>query len=149
MIVPVANAPVDPANNMKVVYFSGEAQTENVLTDDLFNIAETVIQLNRHVDLYQWDEDRDDSGDTTTYSYKKVWRDSLIDSSGFHDQAGHQNPQVMPINPLVQYAESVNVGDYMLSHDLITGITGNTTVSLKHSDLKALQSHFHKPMKLF
>lgn len=148
VIVPVQNAPVDPANNMKVVYFSGEAQTENVLTDDLFNIAETAIQLNRHVDLYQWDEDRDDSGDSTTYTYKKVWRDSLIDSSNFHDQTGHQNPQTMPIKPQVQYAESVNVGDFMLSHDLITGITGDTVVSLKHVDLKELQSQFDKPVKL-
>lgn len=148
VVVPVANAPVDPANNMKVVYFTGEAQTENVLTDDLFNIAETAIQLNRHVDLYQWDEDEDDSGDTTTYNYKKVWKDYLIDSSDFHNQTGHQNPSSMPIKPLVQYAESVNVGDYMLSHDLITGITGDTAVSLKHTDLKALQSQFDKPVKL-
>lgn len=148
VVIPVANSPIDPANNMKVVYFSGEAQTENVLTDDLFNIAETAIQLNRHVEMYQWDEDKDTSGDNTTYSYKKVWRNYLIDSSEFHDQNGHQNPSVMPIKPIVQYAESVNVGDYMLSSDLITGITGDTYVDLKHTDVKALESEFDKPVKL-
>lgn len=55
----------------------------------------------RTVEMYQWDEKSDATSSdklggsqttTTTYTYAKVWDDTPIDSSMFHEKTGHENP---------------------------------------------------------
>ena len=62
------------------------------LTDSTFNVSVHTAALSRIVEIYQWEEESetDDDGNTT-YSYKKVWHEGLIDSSDFH-RSGHDNP---------------------------------------------------------
>lgn len=47
---------------------------------------------------------------TTTYSYDKAWSERPIDSGGFHDPGGHENPGSMPWQSAVWTADRVTGG---------------------------------------
>src|SRR5438445_11893856 len=56
VLISVPNKPIDAKNNRRVIYTSGLATTENILSDKLLHISEKAIQLNRKVEMYQWKE---------------------------------------------------------------------------------------------
>lgn len=153
----VAIAPIIQSNNLKVVYLTGLATTADKLTDSLLNITLNAIKLNRTVDMYQWQEKiqtRTESQmggserEIKTYSYSKVWSDKLIDSSTFNEQQGHQNPQAMPIQSQIVYADKVTVGDFSLPQILVKKMTGDKTVDLAEIDILPLQSQLNKSVHL-
>jgi hypothetical protein len=154
IMVSVPSSPIDSKHESHVVYVSGMATTNDRLQDKLFNITEQAIQLNRHVDMYQWQEQVDtktekqmggSEQEVKTYSYKQVWSDQLINSSEFKEQANHANPTVMPLKSKVQYANKVTLGDFSLSNELITQISGDTNVDLAKADIAMLEKKFkHK-----
>ena len=157
VIISIPNAPIDAKNDMHVVYLTGPANTNNVLTDKLFNISEKAIQLNRQVEMYQWEENKETTTEKemggsekeiTNYTYEQVWSTKEIASADFKEQTGHQNPVSMPIRSKIQYAKDVTVGDFKLPFDLVQQITGNTNVDLSKADTAALQTKFHKPVKM-
>src|SRR5579872_6586602 len=54
VLISVPNSPIDTSNNLKVVYFTGNATTNDVLQDSLLGISEKAIKLDRKVEMYQW-----------------------------------------------------------------------------------------------
>jgi hypothetical protein len=155
ILISIPSSPIDNQNNLRVVYLSGLATTEDILDDKLLTISENAIQLNRKVEMYQWKEETEtkteknlggSEQEVKTYNYKQIWSQELIDSSNFKDQTGHQNPAEMPVKTYVQYAKNVTVGDFKLPSDLITQITGDKTIDLSHVDLSALQTKLGKPV---
>ncbi len=56
VLISVPNAPIDNKNNLRVIYFSGLATTNDILTDAFLNIRENAIGLTRTVEMYQWKE---------------------------------------------------------------------------------------------
>lgn len=156
VVVSVPNTPIDEKNNMHVVYFSGEATTDDVLKDSLFNVSEKALQLHRQVEMYQWQENVETTTEkkvggseqeTKTYTYENVWSTQLIPSDKFKEQAGHKNPSTMPLKSTTQYAKKVTVGDFKLPLDLVKQIDESTAVSLDKTDLPALKSKFNKDVK--
>ena len=91
----VISAPADAVNadnNLKLVHVSGNATTDEVLTDPTFGVSATAIRLGRKVEMYQWNEVKNSSTQkdlggsnetTTTYSYDQKWSDDPIDSTKF------------------------------------------------------------------
>lgn len=157
VLVPVSISPVDPKNNLHVVYFSGDALTKDVLHDSVLGISETAIKLDRKVEMYQWEENKEtkteksfggSEQEVTNYTYKQVWSDSLIDSSDFREQTGHQNPSKMKIKSHSQSAQDVTVGDFHLSADLIGQINADKAVSFEKFDATALQNKLGMPVKV-
>lgn len=155
VLVSVANAPIDEKNNMKVVYLSGDAATEDKLTDSVLGITVTAIRLNRQVTMYQWQEKTETRTESQmggsertvkTYTYNKTWSDSVIDSSRFKEPQGHQNPSSMPIQSQQQYAKKVNVGDFSLPESLITQIDVSKPIDLKQVNVDALKNQYNKPV---
>jgi hypothetical protein len=57
-VVSVDALKIDPANNGKPVHMSGDAKTDEVLTDSAFNYSANAIHLGRSVEMFQWIEDR-------------------------------------------------------------------------------------------
>ena len=156
VLISVPNSPVDPKNDNKVVYFTGLATTNDILTDPLFGISEKAIKLERKVEMYQWEENSDTQTETqmggsekeiTNYTYAQTWSDKLINSSGFKDQTGHQNPAAMPIQSKHNHAPNVTIGDFHLPAGLVTQISGETAVDLSKIDTAALQNKVNKPVK--
>lgn len=154
-LIIVPNAPINPKNNLKVVYFNGIATTNDILQDQELGISLKAIKLDRKVEIYQWMEhietrtEKQYGGsekEIKTYSYKPTWSEGIIDSSQFKDPSGHQNPTVMPIQSMHQQAQEVTVGDYFLSPDLITDINESKQVNLSGINLSALGNRLNKPV---
>lgn len=122
---------IDPSLEGKLVHLSGNAVTDDVLTDPYFSVSLNAIKLARKVEIYQWKEEvethteRDSGGRETTtknYSYQKTWSEELIDSSSFKESSRRQNPTSVPINSEVFVARNVALGAYSLSPSLIDRI---------------------------
>jgi len=157
VLISVPNKPIDPKNNMHAIYTSGLATTEDILSDKLLQVSEKAIQLNRKVEMYQWNEkvetktEKNMGGseqEVKTYSYNKQWSTDLIDSSNFKEQAGHENPSSMLIQPEIQYANKVTLGDYILPSDLIKQINSPKNVDLNKVDIQELKNRFNKSVHL-
>ena len=85
----------------KPVYMTGDAKTEETLSDDYFPVTVNGFKLKRNVEMYQWVEHEKSEtkkklggGEetVTTYSYTKEWCDSPINSGNFKLSAEHENP---------------------------------------------------------
>jgi hypothetical protein len=90
VLVALSTPDVDPANDRKLVYVSGDATTTETLDDKSFSISAKALRLRRTVEIYQWRENqhtetfKDAGGSTTkrtTYTYEKVWSDHIINSA--------------------------------------------------------------------
>jgi len=136
-VISVSCDSVDQNNSGKLVHMTGLAQTEEMLTDPVFGVSRKAIKLRRSVEMYQWDEDAESrtkkkmGGGTetvTTYTYKKVWSESLIDSGKFR-QSGHDNPGAMTYQTYELVAQSVTVGAFSLSTSLIAKIRAYSAVN--------------------
>lgn len=156
LIISVPNGPIEPHNNLKVVYFSGMATTQDILHDKELGIAENAIGLSRIVEMYQWKQNEETRNESqlggsekqvTTYSYSKVWSSSLYDSSNYKAD-GHDNPAMMPISSKHQYANTVKVGDFVLPLDLVKQISQTQRLPLDNINLQALEAKLNKPVQV-
>lgn len=134
---------VNSENDGKLVHLSGDAQTDDVLTDDFFGVQLNAITLERNVQIYQWTEDvheettRKSGGSQevkTTYSYRKEWVEGLVDSSAFHD-SGHDNPTSVPVESMTLHAANVQLGAFQLNSTQIDRI-GNYKDYSPNSQIK-------------
>lgn len=102
LVVSVDPATVDPGNEGKLIHISGDVNASAALRDPEFGVAAQGLRLVRTVEMYQWKEEsrtehhRSIGGSeetVTTYTYRLTWGEGRIDSSHFHRQEGHDNPQ--------------------------------------------------------
>ena len=127
-VVAVSADSVDAANDGTLVHLIGTATTDDVLSDPVFDVSETALQLIRDVETYQWKETRETEtrkkmggGEerVTTYRYTKEWSSRRIDSSGFKEPSGHQNPGAMRFESRAQLARQVTLGAFRLPESLV------------------------------
>lgn len=130
-VVSVKPDKVDPANDKKPVHVTGEATTEETLSDPEFGVSDVAIRLNRNVAMYQWQEKKESktekktggsSTTTTTTSYVKDWSTSPVSSSSFKEPAGHENPAAMRFEGTSQSATKVALGAFTLPPSLISAM---------------------------
>ena len=131
----VVSAPadqVDPAREGRLIHLSGKAVTDEILRDPDFLVTANALRLERTAEMHQWQERSESKTEkklggaeetTTTYSYSKVWSESLISSSGFRQQAGHENPGAMPFSSAEQTARQVRLGAFSLPPSLVGKIS--------------------------
>lgn len=124
---------VDSANSGKLVHVTGRAETEAVLSDSVFGVSANAIHLKRKVEMYQWKENVSSktknkvgggTETTKTYTYEKVWDDSLIKSGDFKE-SGHDNPGGMPFDSRTYTADTVSLGAFKLSSSLVDSINNH------------------------
>lgn len=149
-VVSISTSDAQPSMNGKLVHISGDATTEQTLADDSLPVSAQALKLKRHVETYQWEETsrseekKQMGGSTetvTTYEYKKVWSDKKINSSGFKQQAGHENPGVFPYESRTWTAETVSIGEYTLSDAHKAGINNFTSLNIPQGALPQGLSH--------
>ncbi len=131
IVVSVAADKIDPANEGKLVHLSGTMTTESTITDPEFNVTVQALKLIRTVEMYQWVEEKKTetkkkvgggSEETTTYSYKKDWSTSVIDSSKFDTTDGHENPTSMPYESGSEIASNVTLGAFTVPARIVEGL---------------------------
>jgi hypothetical protein len=146
-VVTVDSSSVDPANEGKLVHFTGNAATGDMLTDEQFGVAGNAIHLKRVVEMYQWKEKKENEahsdsvggGQTSklTYSYSKDWEENPIDSRHFLE-SGHDNPASMRFSSQTRDASNVTVGAFSLPGDLVRMVDNYTTLPAGDAMVSAL-----------
>lgn len=138
-VVSVAADTIDAANEGALVHVTGMADSDAMLVDPVFGVSAEALKLRRTVEMYQWQEtassetkDKLGGGQetVTTYTYSRGWSDRVIDSAGFKEPTGHQNPNAMPYESGETVAEPVTLGDFTLSSSLVRAIGGHTPLEL-------------------
>ena len=142
-VVSVENNEVVAANEGKFIHISGEATTEETLTDTQFGVSAQALRLMRSTEMYQWQEVAEEvtrtSGGKTTketeYKYEKVWTAEHLDSSGFHEKEGHENPSNLPFKKSTTEAQKITVGAFILSSPLAAKIDNSEPLLVDLSDV--------------
>jgi tetratricopeptide (TPR) repeat protein len=138
LVVSIPADAVDMANNGKLIHVSGLAETGDTLIDPELQVSTVALKLRRTVKMYQWDEESKTKTEkklgggerkVTTYSYRKIWSENLIDSSRFKKPRGHENPGSMPITSKSFVAKNVTLGGFTLSKSLLNGINTYQPIS--------------------
>ncbi|MCL2623182.1 MAG: TMEM43 family protein [Planctomycetaceae bacterium] len=137
----------DSANNGKLVHATGDAVTADILEDSAFGISVNAIRLDRAVEYYQWTEDSKTEttqklggGEekVTTYTYRKDWVASPVNSSRFNDpQAREKNQNTVLVAGLENFkaqAENVTFGAYRLPKFFIDSISASEPYTVVLSD---------------
>ncbi len=118
---------VEPANEGKLVYTTGQATADETLGDEQLGISAPGLKLTRSVQIYQWVEGRIShrSGPpkrrTTTYTYRhdKRWVAQPVDSGKFYaDSKTGQRPSntgTLPLTGQAWYAKEVRLGAFKLA----------------------------------
>ncbi len=138
--LPTADS-IDPQYEGKLVHLTGNAVTQDTLTDGFFpGISLKAIELSRRVEYYQWvesestREEKQVGGSVkkiTTYSYSKKWVSEPEDSSSFKE-AGHDNiVHYTGVENENQNATNVTLGAFTLTPGQISSISGDKPVDLK------------------
>ena len=133
-VVDVPADKIDAANEGKLVHVSGKADTQDVLSDDVFGVSATALRLKRTVEVYQTVEhsetkrikEGDKTREVTTYSYSNEWCSKPVDSSQYHDAAKRaaNPPAAMPYGDVDKLAANVSLGAFKLSDAHVKRIGG-------------------------
>ncbi|MEM6666014.1 MAG: TMEM43 family protein [Pseudomonadota bacterium] len=124
LVVTADAARVNSGLDEQLIHVPGVAEPVGQLTDQAFDIELAAIRLRRTVEMFQWEErsetrTRTNTGGSetreTVYTYRKVWSDRAIDSSGFRNPSGHTNPGPLPLESRAVDAEDVRLGAYRLA----------------------------------
>ncbi len=123
--VEVPSDSVNAQNEGKLIATHGKLLNEQELTDDTFSVTVKTPKLNRVVEVYQWEEEsHTDEDDNTTYTYNKVWSETLIDSSNFN-KSGHENPTSVAYSSAGYLSTDVKVGAFSLNDSQISSLSTN------------------------
>ncbi|WP_137150218.1 TMEM43 family protein [Devosia sp. FKR38] len=145
-VVLVDNAPVDPANEGRLIHVTGPVVTGQVLTDDAFGIAAEGIRLVRTVEMYQWVESESSEKKTTlgggeetftTYTYTKAWKEGRVNSAEFKQPNNHQNPQAALESQTFQIDDGT-LGDFALTESVLDQVGGAKDYPIKNAELDAI-----------
>lgn len=146
-VVSITPGKVDPAQEGKLVYLSGDALAAGALSDDTFAVqAPEALRLRRVVEMFQWKQHEERSTrkkvgggkeTTRTYTYEQVWSDDLL-SSGSYKERGHDNPKQMPYPSAVWDDKQAKLGAFKLG-ELTSKLDGWQQVTVEKSAQPALK----------
>lgn len=140
LVIDIMADSVDAANEGKLVHLTGDATAGDLVVDEDFGVSAGALRLRRDVEMYQWQESQKSEtrkklggGEetVTTYSYAREWSGSRIDSSSFHEPAGHENPSAFPYASLTWDAEDVAVGAFLVPAALVAQLAGFETLAVR------------------
>jgi hypothetical protein len=149
MVVHVDADKVDKKHDGDLVHVTGEAKTDEKLADDDFGVTAPALKLYRNVEMYQWIEESHSetrkklgggTETTTTYDYKKDWKDSLVDSSAFKHPEDHTNPSSMPVEARATIAKKITLGAFTLPEEAVSRIDKRDPLPVDDKSAESLPS---------
>ena len=151
LVVNIDAARIDPANEAKLVHVTSEIKAGVRPNDTEFGVAVDGLRLVRTVEMFQWREDRKvESGKSvggsedavTTYSYKKIWSSSPINSQEFKIRDGHANP-AMRYSGATFNAGDVTLGAFRPGEQVIGMLPDNQDMPVEAAMADALRARVH------
>lgn len=127
IIVQINCNEINPANQGRLVGVNGTMNLgDQPATDTEHGVSEKTAKLTRVVEMYQWQEKKEENNKKVTYTYEKVWSQEIIDSSRtFHD-SNHQNPSDFPFKSSVFCAPNVTLGKFRIPNEILTMLDTKT-----------------------
>ncbi|MBU0499901.1 MAG: TMEM43 family protein [Gammaproteobacteria bacterium] len=128
LVVSVDSEVLDLANEGKLIHTTGTAITKETLRDPEFGVSVEALQLIRQTSMFQWHERTESKTEKnlggsettkTTYYYERRWNTGLIDSSGFRQPEGHENPASLPYPSRTFTASNATLGQFRLTPDQV------------------------------
>lgn len=156
-VVSVSSDSINPKNEGKLIHFTGKARTPSTLTDIDFGMNGSYLKLKRNVEVYQWIEGTQSktveklgggTETTTTYTYKKDWDDSIIDSSSFQEKEAHQNPTLKIFENKEWIAENVSIGAYTIPVDMVNSLQDYEVLTPSSEMLATLPYEIQEKLEL-
>jgi Transmembrane protein 43 len=152
---------VDPGNEGKLVHLSGKATSNDTVRDPDFGIEKGALRLERHAEIYQWQQHehtetvKQTGGSEkriTTYTYTKEWSPTQIDSGKFHidreDRQDHVNRGALEFASTRTPAAKVTVGAFVLSPALIAMIPDGDPLKASDVGIDAAKPEVKKNWKV-
>ena len=147
---------VAPENEGKLVHVSGPFAAKAPLVDPEFQVSAMGAVLVRHVEMYQWKEDKETETQKnfggseerkTTYRYTKVWASSPIDSKRFKAPGGHSNPQMRLRDNLVA-AKDASVGAFRPSDAVLRHLATSEKMPLDTQLAEGLSQRLNRKVQI-
>ncbi|MDX6748875.1 TMEM43 family protein [Geminicoccaceae bacterium 1502E] len=110
------------------VFVQGATVVEQPPRDPLLGVSAHALRLDRLVEMYQWREHREGTGDNKTVAYEPVWSAALIDSSRFDQRLAHGNPGSMAIPRASFAAPEARLGRLLLSPEVLAELPATMAV---------------------
>ncbi len=147
-LIIVPSSPVYQKNNLRVVYISGLATTDETLTDPLLTVSGQALVLIRRVENFQWMETKTspDNDKHNTYNYVTAWREGIIKSNSFKHPEGHENPSTSLFTSANFTAKKILVGEFTLPAQVYKLIPRLTYMDLSAVDVSNIQKTTQKPL---
>ena len=135
-------ATLNTALNGQLVHAIGLADTEEALTDPVFQVSTKAIRLERTVEYFQWQENSKSEkkkklggGEETVtiYTYATGWTSRPVNSTAFHDPEaarGKVNTTLMSLEDSKIQAKNVRFGAYRLPDFLVNSISGAVSMAV-------------------
>jgi len=127
-IIEVSATNLDPAAEGRLVHLTGLLKPGVAARDPVFGVSgDGLVRLARRVEMFQWIEETSTTSQSNvggskttekTYSYKKAWSESAINSAQFNARTGHQNPS-MPVASQRFTGGDVRLGAYKVAPALL------------------------------
>lgn len=156
-VISVAFDAIQPANDQKLIHLSGEVATGETVLDPIFGVSAPALRLARHVEMYQWKEEKHTEkhktlggGEETqtTYNYTKVWSDQPMESSSFKHPEEHTNPAAFPVPKLTIAATKATLGAFKIPTPLIEKMQGDEPLPATEDTLAKLPPGWMSKAKL-
>jgi len=115
----------ESGGEVRLVHVAGRATATQALSDRIFRVSAVALRLTRSVEMFQWMESSSTHDGHTNYVYSQGWSESGVDSSKFHDRAGHENPPI-PVPSCSWNNADGRVGEFRLNGKLVAQIPAFT-----------------------
>ncbi len=138
----VSSDSIDSGNNGRLIHVSGTLTTGGSVTDPDFPVRSHGVRLVRHVEMYQWKEERR-SGRGGGEEYFRSWSDKPIDSDNF--QEGHANPP-MPFQSHEVLAPGTRLGAYAVPDSLLRVFGKTRRIAASDALANVLQTRVDRPV---
>ncbi len=137
---------IDSSKEGKLVRFAGMTVTNEVITDNIFNISvENSMSLNRVVEMYQYTEKRHSHRERRgknsyrtyyTYTYDKGWHKNLINSSLFHFNNTYRNPKTMEYKNENFAVKNITIGAHNIPVSRIRTLSPSVKVEIDYGKIQ-------------
>lgn len=152
-VIRVSDASINKENDGKLIHIAGPISdlSEITLEDEAFAVSvKGSVKLKRLVEMLQWKEiqtkrrkkvSKQDTKDTTRFSYVQVWSDEYINSKKFQDPS-YRNPPFLPELKTKEFLPSkVKLGVYEVPQKLLSvSLPPHNVVPLKKAVIDSLKS---------
>ena len=92
IVVSIPASSINPAVIGKLVHIAGDARSAGGVADPELGVKAPGLKLARKVEMFQWTEREEGSGQERKFVYSRDWRENPVNSSNFKAPNGHENP---------------------------------------------------------